>query len=320
VWLYQNESWRDAHDREIRAALTLLSDGPDPMYRLIASDALPELAGEQGAQIAELERRLVREEDHHVATRLIYILGRYVNRDPRGIDEVLNRLAATPRWAVLSASPAGEQPIEPTDQSTIAVSIIAALGAVYGTPFAREVLDAWLTAPADHPQRAMAALHSLSYLLNPADPAGRPAQERLLEITRKGLAQVQAAFDDATRPHSTSDQQARASAAVKFADHLALLIYAESGAMDDRRPESAQKQRGDPQQFALLVMPLLEGLSEIHFPSITHHVVETVDQVAPASPQKSTPHRRQGRHQRRSVLARTCRCGNGTWVRPTLRR
>jgi hypothetical protein len=199
----------------------------------------------------------------------------------------LNRLAATPRWAVLSASPAGEQPIEPTDQTTIAVSIIAALGAVYGTPFAREVLDAWLTAPADHPQRAMAALHSLSYLLNPADPAGRPAQERLLEITRKGLAQVQAAFDDATKPNSTPDQQARASAAVKFADHLALLIYAESGAMDDRRPESAQKQRGDPQQFALQVMPLLEGLSEIHYPSITHHVVQTADQVAPASPKRA---------------------------------
>ena len=81
------------------------------MYRLIASDALPELAGEQDAQIAELERRLALEEDHHVATRLIYILGKYVHRDPKRIDDVLNRLAAAPRWAVLSASPAGEQPI-----------------------------------------------------------------------------------------------------------------------------------------------------------------------------------------------------------------
>ena len=133
----------------------------------------------------------------------------------------------------------------------------------------------------------MAALHSLSYLLNPADPAGRPAQERLLEITGKGLAQVQAALDDATGPYSTTGQQARASAAVKFADHLALLIYAESGAMDDRRQEPAQKQRGDLQRFALLAMPLLEGLSEIHFPSITHHVVQTADQVAPASPKRA---------------------------------
>ena len=34
-------------------------------------------------------------------------------------------------------------------------------------------------------------------------------------------------------------------------------------------------------------MPLLEGLSEIHFPSITHHVVQTADQIAPASPKKA---------------------------------
>jgi hypothetical protein len=287
VRLYQDESWRDARGREIRAALTLLSDGPDPMYRLIATDALPELAGEQDAQIAELERRLSLEEDHHVSTRLIYILGRYVNRDPPRIDDILSRLAATPRWAVLSASPAGEQPIGPDDQGHIAVGIIAALGAVYGTTYARDVLDAWLIGPADHPERATAALHNLSYLLNPADPAGRPAQERLLEITSKGLAQIQAAVDAAIRPDSTPDQRTRASAAIKFADRLALLIYAGSGAMDDKRPESARKQRGDLQQFAVLVMPLLEALSEIHIPSITHHVVQTADQLALASPKRA---------------------------------
>jgi hypothetical protein len=288
VRLYLDDSWRAARGREIRAALTSLSDGPDPMYRLIASDALPELAGKQDAQVAELERRLFLEEDRHVATRLIYILGRYVNRDPRRIDDVLNGLAATPRWAFLSASPAGEQPIGPTGQGSTGISIIAALGGVYGTPFAREVLEAWLMAPADHPQRARAALHNLSYLLNPADPAGWPAQERLLDVTGKGLAQVQAAFDDAMKAHGTSgQQQARASAAVKYADHLALLIYAESGAMDDKRQQPAQKQRGDLKRFALLAMPLLEGLSEIHFPSITHHVVQTADQIAPASPKKA---------------------------------
>jgi len=133
----------------------------------------------------------------------------------------------------------------------------------------------------------MAALHSLSYLLNPADPAGRPAQERLLETTRKGLTQVRAAVDDATGPHSTSGQQARASAAVKFADHLALLIYSESGAMDDKRLEVARKQRGDLQHFAITAMPILERLSEIHIPSITHHVVQTADHLAPEAPRKA---------------------------------
>jgi hypothetical protein len=288
VRLYQDDSWRAARGSEIRAALISLLDGPDPMYRLIASDALPELAGEQDAQITELERRLSLEEDRHVATRLIYILARYVNQAPRRIDDILNRLAAAPRWAVLSASPAGEQPIGPADQGSIGISIIAALGGVYGTPFAREVLDAWLMAPVDHPQRAMAAIHSLSSLLNPADPAGWPAQKRLLDVTGKGLAQVQAALDDAAKAHGTpGPQQARASAAVKYADHLALLIYAESGATDNKRQQPAQKQRGDLQRFALLTMPLLEGLSEIHVPSITHHIVQTADQIASASPKKA---------------------------------
>ena len=147
--LYLDASWRIARGPEILAALTPLLDGPDPMYRLIASEALPGLAGEQDAQIAELERRLTLETDQHVATRLIYILSKYVHRAPDRVDDVLRRLAATPSWTVLSASPAGERAVGPADQDSIGVSIIAALGTVYGTPFAREVLDAWLTAPAD---------------------------------------------------------------------------------------------------------------------------------------------------------------------------
>ena len=139
-----------ARGREIHTALSALLDSPDPLHRLIASDALPGLPGRQDAHIAELERRLAQETDRHVATRLIYILSRYLQRDPGQVNDVLRRLSATPRWAVLSASPAGEQPIGPADQGSIGVSIIAALGAVYSTSFARRTLDTWLTAPADH--------------------------------------------------------------------------------------------------------------------------------------------------------------------------
>ena len=34
-------------------------------------------------------------------------------------------------------------------------------------------------------------------------------------------------------------------------------------------------------------MPLLEGLAEIHIPRVTHHVVETADQIAPAAPKRA---------------------------------
>ena len=130
-----------------------------------------------------------------------------------------------------------------------------------GAPCARDVLDAWLTAPVDHAQRATAALHCLSYLLNPADPAARPAQERLLGLTGKGLKQVRAAFAHATQAPGATDQgqQARATAAVTFADNLARLLYTESGAADANRPDPAPKQRGDLQRFALLIMPSWRG-------------------------------------------------------------
>ena len=288
VRLYADEPWRTAYGREIRASLTPLLDGPDPLYRLIASDTLPVLFDAQDTQIMELERRLTLEPDRHVATHLIRMLARFVHRDPVRIDTVLARLGATPRWDVISASPAGEQPVGPADQGSIGVSIIAVLGAVYGTPYAREVLDTWITTPVDHAERATGALHCLSYLLNPPDPAARAAQERLLRLTGKGIVQVRAAFADATEAgRASGQQQARATAAVTYADHLARLLYTESGATDDKRQHPPPKQRGDLQRFALLATPLLDGLSEIHVPRVTQHVVQTTDHIASASPKQA---------------------------------
>jgi hypothetical protein len=286
VRLCADQAWRRAYDQEIRQALTALLDGPDPLYRLIAVDALPALSGEQDKQIEELERYLAQEMDQHVATRLIYILSKYVNQDPGRVDNVLERLAATQRWTVLSASSAGEQPVGRTDEGGIGAGVIAALGAVYGTPFARGVLDTWLTEPVDHPQRAASALHSLSYLINPATPAARPAQERLLGVVGKGLAQVRTTFTRAVQGGGTLDEQARLSDAIRYAGHVSLLLYSESGAMDSGRQSPAPPQRGDLARFALLSMPLLEELSAIHVPSITQHVVQTADRIAAVSPKK----------------------------------
>lgn len=145
-----------------------------------------------------------------------------------------------------------------------------------GTPCARDVLDAWLTAPVDHAQRATAALHCLSYLLNPADPAARPAQERLLGLTGKGLKQVRAAFADAARAPGATDQgqQARATAAVTFADNLARLLLHRKrrGRREPAGPGTEAARR--PSAVRAPDHALLEGLSEIHVPRVTQHIVE----------------------------------------------
>jgi hypothetical protein len=289
VRLYRREPWRAAHGPLIRQSLNRMLDGPGPVYRLIASDALPAFFAEHDTLIAELERRLALEADRHVATHLMRMLAGCVHQDPVRVDGVMQRLAAMPHWAVVSASPVGEQTLGPADQGGVGVGILAALAAVYDTPYARGVLAAWLIAPVDHRERATAALHCLSELLNPADPGLRTAQERLLSLAQKGLAQVRAAFAGAAQPSGPVDeqQQTEAGSAATFADHLARLLYSASGAFDANHPTQTPAARGDLRRFALLTLPLLDALSEIHVPRVTLNIVQMIDHIASAAPKRA---------------------------------
>jgi len=140
VRLYRREPWRAAHGPLIRESLNRLLDGPDPVYRFLASDALPTFLTEHDTLIAELERRLALETDRHVATHLMRMLAAYMHRHPVRVDGVLQRLAAMPQWNVLSASPTGEQTLGPNDHGQIGVSILAVLATIYDTPYASDVL------------------------------------------------------------------------------------------------------------------------------------------------------------------------------------
>jgi len=154
---------------------------------------------------------------------------------------------------------------------------------------AAAVLAAWFIAPVDHRERATAALHCLSGLLNPADPGLRTAQERVLSLAQKGLEQVRAAFAGAARPSGAADekQQARAESAATFADDLARLLYSASGASEANHPTQTPAARGDLRRFAFLVLHLLDALSEIHVPRVTVNIVQTIDHIASAAPKRA---------------------------------
>jgi hypothetical protein len=289
VRLYRRESWQAAHGQAIRETLDRLLASPDPVYRLIASDALPSLFSEHDLLISELERRLALEADRHVATHLMRLLASFLHRYPLRVDGVLQRLAAMPHWAALSASPAGEQEIGPADQGSIGVQILAVLAAVYDTPHARDVLSTWLTAPVDHPDRATGALHCLSDLLNPADPRQRAAQERLFGLIRVGVAQVRAAYASAAQLPGPAEQQQQATArsAATFAENLARHLCSATGASDVDSPTQAPKMRGDLRRFAVLALPVLEDLSTINAPRVTLNIVQIADRIAPAAPKRT---------------------------------
>ncbi len=288
VRLYRREPWRSAHGDQIHQKLSPLLDGPDPVLRLIAADAMPTLFGTHESLIAELGPRLASETDRHVATRLMRMLGDLLHHYPHDVDGVLERLAAMPHWAVLSASPAGDQEISPGDQGSTGVQILANLAAVHDTPYARKVLAAWLTAPVDHPGRATGALHCLGDLLNPADPRFSEAQERLFSLIQTGVTQANTVIGSAATTPAPNSEQLHASvgSAFEFADHLARQIYSASGAFDENHPTQAPKPRGDLQRFAGLVLPVLEALSTIHAPRLTLNIVQTADHIAPAAPKR----------------------------------
>jgi len=288
VRLYRREPWQATHGQLIHESLNRLLDGPDPVYRLIASDALPSLFSEHDLLIAELEGRLALDADRHVATHLMRMLGGFLHRYPLRVDGVLQRLAAKPHWAVLSASPVGEQEVGPADQGSLGVQILAVLATVYDTPYARDVLATWLTAPIDHPGRATGALHCLSDLLNPADPGLKAAQDRLFGLIRVGIAQVRIAFTATQLPGPIEEQQqAIAGSAATFAENLARHLYSASGAFDANRPTQVPKMRGDLQRFALLILPVLEDLSTINVPRVTLNIVQMADHIAPAAPKRT---------------------------------
>jgi len=274
--------WRAAHGRLVADHLSPLLDDADPVFRFIATEALPGLHPAPEDLIPVLEARLATEQDRHVATLLMRMLAWFVHYDPIGIDQVIQRLAALPRWAVISASPDGDQIAGPVDEGGVAVGIIAGLAATYDTPYARGVLRAWFTSPGSHPERATTALHCLRDLLNPTDARQEPAQKRVLGLLEQGAVQIRAAI--ATAEASGSQQAHAVAGAIRFAAHLARTLYGVSGALEADHPVQTSVERGDPRTFARLVLPILDSLRSVHAPAVTLHIVQTIDHLAFADP------------------------------------
>jgi hypothetical protein len=54
----------------------------------------------------------------------------------------------------------------------------------------------------------------------------------------------------------------------------------------DRKDGSA-KELGDPLIFSELALPLLEGLGNVHYPRVIHHIVETVEHLSSSQPKRA---------------------------------
>jgi hypothetical protein len=279
--------WRAAHEPELVAALTPLLDSRNPVHRYLSSQALPALHPNRNELIEELERRLSIESDRHIATYLMRLLAGFTPTQPQRVDQILQGLAALPQWAMLTASSSGERTLGPADQGGMAVGLLAILAARHDTPYACSVVSAWLNQPVENPQRVMWTTMRLGELLNPAALSDRPAQERTFAILAPSLDQLRSVFLEAERGTTSSDElRDRYTNVVKIAENLARQLYFASGAFDQRNPSSPSTPRGDQARFCALALPLLQGLSAIHYPAITQHIVQIADHVGAAQPKR----------------------------------
>jgi hypothetical protein len=288
VHLLRRKDWRDAHGPEIAALLTSLLDSPDPVHRYIARRALPALHPGPDDLIDELAPRLRSEADHRNAASLMSVLTRCAPSRPARADQLLEQLAALPQWAILRAPPDGDQECGPADSNAVAVDLMTILAARYDSPYARTVVAEWLSKPLSSPHRATRAMISLRDLLNPAQPAGYPAQDRAFGLLTLTLDQLRATFTQAaTAPAVTGDLREQVTSTIKIADAIAQHLYFASGASDRETPAQPTAPADGRTRFCALALALLDALSAIHYPAVTHHIVETIDRIGQTEPKRA---------------------------------
>jgi hypothetical protein len=279
--------WRAEHGEELAALLTPFLDSPSPTYRYLAIRALPGLHPEPADLLDEIQQRVLRETDRQIATYLLSRLGRFRHSRANDIDSTLQQLAQLPAWACATSDPEADHLDGRRDSWTLVVDILTILAVVHTTPYADTVVRAWLTYPVDHPNRAAQAAACLRGVLNPAGDALRPAQERAFQFLSLGMDQLRNTWanrEQAGQP--TPEHQERVSSAVKVAENVGQQLYFASGGGDDTKAPSRPAPSGDLRRFSILALPLIEKLSAIGCPAVTHHIVQTIDHLRPVQPRR----------------------------------
>jgi hypothetical protein len=271
--LLARPEWRRVHGHELRARLASHLDSSEWVYRFLSTAAISLIFTDPDELLSQVEIRLATEADDHVATRLIYALGRYVHVRPSEVDDILARLAAL-RGSPYLFDP-DQQEAEIYDRPAEAVvQCLTTLAVRYSTRFAEATVRGWLSSPIDHATTVATIATHLRDLLNPADPSLRDAQQRAFDLLTLTLEPLHAAQGDATT----------AASVFKVAEAVAREVYYASGAL---QRQGNPEELGDPVVFASLALPLLDGIGKLHHPALTHIIIETTKHLSSAQPKQA---------------------------------
>jgi hypothetical protein len=250
----------------IRDALTELLGDQSPLVRRAAASGIGGLYADLNpvARISAIGDIALAENDHRVIDILLWWLTRHVAQAPAEVDGLLRALDARESAA--------------TDDSEIAMSLLAYLATVPRTPFASERLAGWFDdAITQHKTVGQVVPHLRDYL-NLPDGRGQQAAFKLVGVA------ASAARDQwhSIQAYDEADRQALIDASARIAHAISQQIYFASGAFDDLSTATPQP-RGDLRQFATYALPVLQSCAEVEFPASTQEVVQTLIYLAPVS-------------------------------------
>lgn len=280
VRLAKRDDWRQAHP-QVRASLMPLLGSPAPVYRFLATEALPALLAETEDLVDTVAGLLSQEADPHIAACLLVHLGSVASSEAERIDQVLRSLEPDARWAVLTNSPAGDRKLGPSEEGSVAVNLLSHLALVHETSYAASVLDAWATKPTEHPERVQAVICWLRDALNPPRPVG-PIRDRAFAFTKRVVEGIHSSLGEP----SDSDDRLHINAAA-VAVSVSQNLYFASGAFEAKPGIQSTNQRGDTRDFALRAFPLLDQLADVPTPKVTHHIVQIISHIADTNPERA---------------------------------
>jgi hypothetical protein len=280
--LVSRPEWRASQGDQLTDWLMPLLDSEDWVYRYLATRAIGYLFPDPNELLSEVGRRLATESDPHVASLLINTVASQMHTRPIVVDQILSRLSTqrqTPALFDVGAASDGETATE------FVIPCLTILAVRYATPHADATVRAWLSAPIEHARTVTAIATCLRDLLNPPDLQLRSTQQNAFELLTLTIPPLRSAWATVTTAKNNADVHELAENTVTVAEHLAAQIYFASGAFD--RKDGSVKELGDPLIFSELALPLLEDIGNVHYPTVTQHIVEAVEHLSSSQPKRA---------------------------------
>jgi len=232
------------------------------------------------------ERGFGEERNAGILTFFLNAVGKIVQPRPEWITAKL--------LAVEKRAPGGEADSR-NQFNEVFVSLTLHLWLIYDQAGAGEQVRTWIKDPIKHSSRVHAALNLLRDAFIQGDPVHpNPIDERIrsraIEVFQTVVtATVPIFIDLAFRPSLDEAERKTAETAVHILNQTAREIYFGSGAYNTRRPEKKGDKQVAPtpeirRRFLVEMRQILEALSDAAYPSITHHLLETLEALVPDDP------------------------------------